>query len=657
MLVAAAWGAAHWRRSGLETALRTAFVVIVVFAAVHAATGHTRLLGVVPTSLQGSNRRFFAPFIDPNHLGTAIVLLLPAVLTAALDPLSRQSNRLAWGAAASGGVAMLFWIASSGAMVAAAVVFVWVGVKRVGSARVRQAMPVLASVGVAAGLGWVTLVDPRSGATFGERVAAWGRGLRVLPGWWFAGTGGGTFSEAQQPLHQAFDAWAHAHSDFVEWLVEYGLVGLVAAAAAGWLLRPRAPVEDWRDRADVLVVGIAGVLVHAAVDFPLQIPAIAMGVAAMWGLRRAAFEKRVEVPAGRVRAAVIPFVALELLASGWELRTDRVDQAVAVVRSGVGDRRQAVDTLRRYAWWRPELGLADAIDHARLGGTDRALVSARAVVAAHPEDPRALRSAGLVLARNGAPDEAAVAFERAIGRYPGDWRTWVARAQAAKGDAAVEAWKDAFRHGAPPTFLEQAWSAQPLSLVWIDFGSTQPARFSALLGRFLYQHGDWEASALAYEQVWMLEPTYPPDASYPAVLLKGGRVEEAARVMEAFLPVTGRDLKFRKLEAEVLEARGSWDAAADVWTSIAKEREEYVVRAIRAVDRDRGPTAALDFAREWALLHPLDDQADLERARLYLELGDRPRCAQQIRELGRPSDPAVAGPAASLLRQCEVDRP
>jgi O-antigen ligase len=96
-----------------------------------------------------------------------------------------------------------------------------------------------------------------------------------------AGMGGGTF-------YTVYPAWRgddqkfmdHAHNDYLEFTVEYGIVG---AALLGWFLvlcfkRAARGLED-RDRSEQFGVSFASMMaiiammIHAMVDFSLQIPA------------------------------------------------------------------------------------------------------------------------------------------------------------------------------------------------------------------------------------------------------------------------------------------------------------------------------------------------------------------------------------------------
>ena len=127
------------------------------------------------------------------------------------------------------------------------------------------------------------------------RLSMWRDTLRIAPDFLWTGSGLGTFafafrrSEPYLPL-KTID---HAHSDYLEFLVELGLpgasllLGAVAFVFVGTLRSLRA-MRDIRTRwmAFGCLLGAGGILLHAAADFPLQIPALAALAAMLLGLAR-----------------------------------------------------------------------------------------------------------------------------------------------------------------------------------------------------------------------------------------------------------------------------------------------------------------------------------------------------------------------------------
>lgn len=105
------------------------------------------------------------------------------------------------------------------------------------------------------------------------------------------------FGERQVPEFWTQQRWVHAHQDCLQTLIEWGVIGSLAWAAliGGGLLHGvfcflRAKLGfslRWLVLGSIL--GIAGVLVHATLDFPLQVASIQLYVAVLlgicWGVR------------------------------------------------------------------------------------------------------------------------------------------------------------------------------------------------------------------------------------------------------------------------------------------------------------------------------------------------------------------------------------
>lgn len=140
---------------------------------------------------------------------------------------------------------------------------------------------------------WETAVRQVTGDGDG-RWQAWTSIVRdLLPNTGLWGSGAGTF----EPVFQTREAvagdagpagrWDHAHCDFLQALVEWGWLG-----TAAWVfffggalvrvsgLRRRDTGPELRLFAGACGLSLGGLLLHALVDFPLQIPALQL-VAAM----------------------------------------------------------------------------------------------------------------------------------------------------------------------------------------------------------------------------------------------------------------------------------------------------------------------------------------------------------------------------------------
>ena len=151
------------------------------------------------------------------------------------------------------------------------------------------AMGIAAVVGVA-GLGdrFKQLVSDQGDPT---RVAIWRDSVGVAKDHLWTGSGLGSFSFVFRRSEMYFPRKTvdHAHFDYLEWLVELGLPGaLFLAGVIGMVLvsacRSLRGVEHPRRALQAgCILGAAGLLLHAIVGFPLQMPALAGWFAALLG--------------------------------------------------------------------------------------------------------------------------------------------------------------------------------------------------------------------------------------------------------------------------------------------------------------------------------------------------------------------------------------
>lgn len=75
--------------------------------------------------------------------------------------------------------------------------------------------------------------------------------------------------------------YREAHNDYVQLLVETGLPGLGLALLAAFAALRSARQDPW------LLAALTGVLLHEAVDFDLQIPAVSVLFVTLAATRRA----------------------------------------------------------------------------------------------------------------------------------------------------------------------------------------------------------------------------------------------------------------------------------------------------------------------------------------------------------------------------------
>jgi O-antigen ligase len=214
--------------------------------------------------------RPFGPFVDPDHYAAFVELILPLSIHAA----GRDREKF-WLYTAMTAVLYASVIAGASRTGAALVtvellVLPWLGRGRNAASKLIAMSALCAGIATAV-VGWNVLVKRFQDADpfrYRREIAiSTVEMIRQRP---WLGFGLGTY-EVVYPEFASFDVGLvvdHAHDDWAEWAAEGGipmLLLVLVLGAAG--LRP-ALRQGW-------ALGIYAVFLHALVDFPMQIPAIA----------------------------------------------------------------------------------------------------------------------------------------------------------------------------------------------------------------------------------------------------------------------------------------------------------------------------------------------------------------------------------------------
>lgn len=646
------WGAARYRRDDTETAVTCVTAALAGSALLHAAAGAPSMLGLVaPAHLPTP---FFAPFVNPDHAGAMMLLGGPVAVGLALNGEQPLWKRVLAVSVVLAALAVIAWIDSSGAVIAAGIVVALWMFRARGLLRPQL---LLVALGLAVGAQiWAGSVAFEDGSAAG-RARLWSDTVRLVVDFPLAGTGGGTFGEAVRAYRTdtAFVGFTHAHNDPLEWLAETGVVGLVAAAAALVFFWPGG-LRSAR-RGDGFAFGLAGLALHACVDFPLQLPGVAMAAAAVAGLLVAVFGPQRKVSARLVRGALVAVGLLQLPAAAWQARDafvsrardDVYDYRVDPLRAARGDR----DLSRAWAGG-PERLLYAAWSAEHEGDADGAIDAALAIHARYPDRPDPLREAALVLARAGRYDDATTVLDRVTERDPADFRAWVvlARIARARRDDALSAqhWATAFRRGAPG--LDEAYAAFPLDLYWLQAFSDADAHYSADLARILVPSGDLEVALLACEQAARLDPhTYGELVLRAPILVALGRPAEAEAWLRDVLSRRPDDPAVLTEYADALEALGRHEEATRAWLKGARRQPALKVRALASAEVAGGATRALELARRFELDGAIEPLLGLAIADLRLRAGDSVGCTEVI-ERWRLTSSSVGARALELLSAC-----
>jgi O-antigen ligase len=275
-----------------------------------------------------------ACFVNRNHFGSFVAMFCPAALVLCSSALAarRPGRALGWGLVFA---AMTFATAMSlsrGAWVAYAAGMTVL----LGAAVLRRRALVAAVVLVAGAAAVLALASVRSPALRSRaaslagqslvqqgqsRLATWRDSVWMLADYPLLGAGAEAFGMAfpryaRTPNRKSFQ---HAENDYVQFAVEYGLLGsaLAAACAAAAAVRWRRHRlrESPDDALDLSVLGAFAVAgVHAMLDFPLHVPLFFLTLCSLAGLAlptpRAG---EVDNPLGRHVGLAMPLAALALV--------------------------------------------------------------------------------------------------------------------------------------------------------------------------------------------------------------------------------------------------------------------------------------------------------------------------------------------------------
>jgi len=304
---------AVWRRRIRQTVI-LAGASVILFGIVQRALGAHAIFWVgKPTT-----SAFFATFYYSGNAGAFINLVLPIVAGAAVLALGVSSSRgqrtvalPALGICLAGGCVN----ASRAAFVVmCALALAWVvwmartsfHTSRWSRSRALSAVvSVLALGAIISCAGWEaavqkwTLLPQQLNADNPRLLAAWAC-VRMLPDAGFWGFGPGTF-ELTFPHYTHFlgasipGTWRFAHNDYLQALIEWGWVG---AAALGILLfrgiavcffRSADAARAGEERGLLFSIGLAlaGIAIHATIDFPLQIASLQFYVVTFLGMAAA----------------------------------------------------------------------------------------------------------------------------------------------------------------------------------------------------------------------------------------------------------------------------------------------------------------------------------------------------------------------------------
>ena len=583
------------------------------------------------------------PLINPNHTAALSNLLLAPALVLARWPLTHTT----WERALAVCCALMLTTLTLATQSTAGIIIlggVWLAVgMRETPWRVRVVLAT-AVVPIAASL---SLFVPAWGHyAGGARLTMWRAALAMWRDHPWLGVGPGNFGAAVSPYRtdSDFADWVHAHNEWVQWLSETGIVGVVClAAAAAWLLPGLFETRRYRRQSQRLrwavLVGLAGLGAHSIVDFPLRITAITwLGAALLGALVSLGTRSGAPLPRSiHSSTFALTLAMLALLGAPLLIGTGLADRAELHIgtHTDTASLQDAVNDLERIAPWRPTVGQGRIVLSQRQGGTQEAFATARAQVQRWPESQAVLRAAATVAAANGHFDQAEAWVDRALTRAHYDWRLWVlkARLRHTRADVAgtVACWARAFESDAPISLIEEATAAVPLPVLWLD-PLTEVHRVSVLVhfARWFGREGAFQEAALTWDLIRWREPNYVEGRTeYLTALIKAGRAEDAAehalRAVEA--GVLSRP-GVRQLSSQLQPTHT--DLALEVVLAAAMIDASLRADAVLLLNHVEGADAALQKASQWFLQAAADASLHRAVASVHRANGDVDRCTRAL---------------------------
>jgi O-antigen ligase len=281
-----------------------------LFAIVQQFTSNGKIYWVVSNRYGGW---IYGPYVNHAHYAGLMEMLVPFPIIFAIVSRGGRSGRAIFLFAAVVMCSTIFLSQSLGGMIAFSAELAILSLILFRTRRSAYREILLLSVLCIALIAWLAwlrppglmerfarLLNPISDAGATGRVAIVKDSLRMLRERPLLGWGLGTFPVVYPSFRSFFtNLWVNeAHNDFVQTLVETGIVGFVFAVAFLALLCREGirNLEDWRSDTQsslalAAFLGCIGLLVHGFVDFNLQIPANAAFFFALAALATRRFGK------------------------------------------------------------------------------------------------------------------------------------------------------------------------------------------------------------------------------------------------------------------------------------------------------------------------------------------------------------------------------
>ncbi len=597
----------------VEGVRRRLFSVLALSASAIAACGFLHLLagaealfgvrhfyGVVP---------LLTPFGNTNHLAAFLTLGATIALGLALKSPTRDAA-IGWGAAAAVSAAAIFFSFSRGGIGVFIGTWGLVGLSLLArrSGGMRGVVPWAFIVGtllVAGFLSFEQLLERAETLSTLDKFKAtkielWPMFAAGLAPYWLLGMGAGGFELGFAPFQTRELSQTFTHPEVVplQWVADFGLpTALLAGGLVLWLAWRLWFITRPEVTANVVLLGLVGVVVHDVFDFALELNALAPAACIMAGLLFSMDARNARL---RVHAMSLP-AGVVVMAAG----------AVSLV-VGLPGFRDAEDSLR------------DVIVEGR--GFPEVRAQALKRIDRHPSDWVLYANVANEASRRADPREALAWINRVLSLRPRDVGSHISAAQAllrlGQPSQALTEYKLAWAAGDDSSLNAGLALASKLG-VWDRVLVDSPGHLTRAYGALRSQRKDLEARALL-DAAQLLPPS--DEVALEAQLL-GVRHESELGSPQAAL------------------------AAIDRIDASLRERPEFVMTRVQALVRlGRNEEAAASLER---LLNrdPTNLAAGLALVDVF-SAQNRPSAAREVLQRVRPF--ANAAGQRSLMFQREA---
>jgi len=259
--------------------------IVAVFGIIQHTAGNGKIYWFRELTHGGSP---FGPFVNRNHFAGFIGMIIPLSLGVGLMTRSLEKKVMYTFFSITMTIALFFSLSRGGIVSFFSGIMVFIFVVFGKTYSVRRLVPVFLFILILASyilyLGITPIIDRflQTDVSNEQRLLAWQGLLSALKDYPIFGSGLGTFQyifKIYKP-DGLYLYWDHAHNDYLELLLEVGIVGIIIIAIFFFFELKALFKTPWEDKETYLraafLSSITTIAVHSVVDFNLQIPSNAI---------------------------------------------------------------------------------------------------------------------------------------------------------------------------------------------------------------------------------------------------------------------------------------------------------------------------------------------------------------------------------------------